>query len=326
MCGRVGPGGEGITGRRELAADETAGTRRLLTTSAGTHLGSFTRLDWAIFLSIGGIWGSSFLLIAIGLDAFEPGLVTWLRILFGAGVLWLVPASRRRVRREDAARLVALSALWVAIPFTLFPIAEQSISSGLTGLLNGALPIFAVTIGSLMLRRLPGRTQALGLIVGFAGVATIAVPSAGEGSSEALGVGLVLAATVCYGLAINIATPLTQRYGSLPVMARMLALASLWTAPLGLVGLAGSGFAWRSLLAVSALGMVGTGFAFVLMGRLVSRVGSSRASFATYLIPVVAMVLGVVFRDEALHPSSIVGVALVIAGATLASRRERPAG
>jgi drug/metabolite transporter (DMT)-like permease len=297
----------------------------VLTTSAGTHLGPFTGLDWAMFLSIGGIWGSSFLLIAIGLDAFEPGLVTWLRIVFGAAVLWLVPAARRGVRREDVARLVAISVLWVAIPFTLFPIAERSISSGLTGLLNGALPIFAVTIGSIMLRRLPGRTQALGLFVGFAGVATIAVPSAGEGSSEALGVVLVLSATVCYGLAINIAAPLTQRYGSLPVMARMLALASLWTAPFGLVGASGSGFAWRSLIAVGALGVLGTGAAFVLMGRLVSRVGSSRASFATYLIPVVAMVLGVVFRDEALHPSSIVGVALVIAGASLASRKERPA-
>jgi drug/metabolite transporter (DMT)-like permease len=308
-----------------VGSEEPSGTRRdrVLTTSAGTHLGAFTGIDWAIFLSIGGIWGSSFLLIAIGLDAFEPGLVTWLRILFGAAVLWLVPAVRRRMRREDLPRLVAISVLWVALPFTLFPLAEQSISSGLTGLLNGALPIFAVTIGSLMLRRLPGRTQAVGLVVGFAGIGAIALPSVGEGSSQALGVALALLATVCYGVAINIAAPLTQRYGSLPVMARMLALASLWTAPFGLVGLGGSRFEWTSLLAVAALGVLGTGVAFVLMGRLVSRVGSQRASFATYLIPVVAMVLGVVFRDESVHPASIVGVALVIVGATLASRKER---
>jgi drug/metabolite transporter (DMT)-like permease len=185
------------------------------------------------------------------------------------------------------------------------------------------MPIFAVTIGSLMLRRLPRRIQLVGLAVGFVGVAGIALPRVAEGSSQALGVGLVLLATVCYGVAINIATPLTQRYGALPVMARMLALASLWTAPLGLVGLGGSAFAWDSLLAVGALGVMGTGVAFVLMGRLVGRVGSARASFATYLIPVVAMVLGVVFRDEELHLSSVSGVVLVIAGAFLASRRER---
>jgi drug/metabolite transporter (DMT)-like permease len=294
-----------------------------MSTSVGTHAGAFTPLDWALFLSVGGIWGASFLFIAIGLEAFEPGVVTWLRILFGASVLWLMPAARTPLAPGDGPRLVALSLLWVAVPFTLFPIAEQSISSGLTGLLNGAMPIFAVTIGSLMLRRVPRHVQLAGLVVGFAGVAGIALPRVAEGSSQAVGVGLVLLATVCYGVAINIATPITQRVGSLPVMARMLALAALWTAPLGLAGLGDSAFAWDSMLAVGALGVMGTGVAFVLMGRLVSRVGSARASFATYLIPVVALVLGVVFRDEELHLSSVLGIALVIAGALLASRRER---
>jgi drug/metabolite transporter (DMT)-like permease len=294
----------------------------VFSTAAGTHLGAFEAVDWLLFVSIGAIWGSSFLLIAIGLEAFEPGVVTWVRILFGAAVLWLVPAARVPVAPADRVRLGALSVLWVAVPFTLFPIAEQSISSGLTGLLNGAMPIFAVTIGSLMLRRLPRRIQLLGLVVGFVGVASIALPRVTEGSSQALGVSLVLIATICYGVAINIAAPLTQRYGALPVMARMLALASLWTAPLGLLGLGGSTFAWNSMVAVACLGVFGTGIAFVLMGRLVGRVGSARASFATYLIPVVALVLGIAFRDEELHLSSVIGVVLVIAGAALASRRE----
>jgi drug/metabolite transporter (DMT)-like permease len=213
----------------------------------------------------------------------------------------------------------------VGVPFTLFPLAQQWISSGLTGLLNGSLPIFATTIGALMLHRLPGRAQTIGLIVGFAGVAAIAAPSLAEGSNEALGVVLVLVAVGCYGVAINIAAPLTQRYGSLPVMNRMLALAVLWTAPLGIAGLTGSSFAWGPLAAIAALGALGTGLAFVLMGRLVSRVGSSRASFATYLIPVVALVLGAVFLDETVQALSIVGIGLVIAGALLASRKERGA-
>jgi drug/metabolite transporter (DMT)-like permease len=70
---------------------------------------------------------------------------------------------------------------------------------------------------------------------------------------------------------------------------------------------------------------MGTGVAFVLMGRLVARVGSARASIATYLIPVVALILGVVFRDETVRVAAVVGVALVIAGAALASRKERAA-
>jgi drug/metabolite transporter (DMT)-like permease len=295
-----------------------------MSTTAGTHLGAFTPVDWAMFLSIGVIWGSSFLLIAIGLDAFAPGLVTWLRIIFGASALWLVPAARSKMQREDVPRLVAVSVLWVAIPFTLFPLAEQHIASGVTGLINGAVPIFAVAVGSIMLRRAPGRMQALGLAVGFLGIVAIALPSFSEGASEAIGVLMALLAVACYGVAVNIVTPLTQRYGSLPVMARVVGLGAIWTMPFGIVSIPASSFAWASFVAVAVLGVVGTGLAFVLMGKLIARVGT-RATFAIYLTPVVALILGAVFRDEVIHVLSIVGIVLVIAGALLASRKERGA-
>jgi threonine/homoserine efflux transporter RhtA len=88
----------------------------------------------------------------------------------------------------------------------------------------------------------------------------------------------------------------------------------LWTAPFGGWGLGRSSFARGSLIAVAVLGAVGTGIAFVLMGRLVSRVGSTRAAFANYLIPVVAMLLGAVFRNETIRATSVVGIVLVIGG------------
>ena len=301
----------------------TGPTRRgVLTTSEGTHRGAFTPADWGLFAAIGLIWGSSFLFIAIGLEAFAPGLITWLRVLFGAGALWLMPAARLAVDRADRPRLVAVSFLWVAIPFTLFPLAEQHITSGLTGLLNGTLPIAVAAIGSLMRRRLPGRRQLVGLAIGFAGIALIALPAAGEGSSEAIGVLMVLAAVACYGVAANIAGPLTERYGSIPVMARMVGLAAIWTTPFGLWSIPSSSFAWDALAAVAALGVLGTGVAFVFMGTLVARVGPTRAAFAVYLVPVVALILGAVFRDEAIVIWSVIGVALVICGAILASRAE----
>jgi drug/metabolite transporter (DMT)-like permease len=299
-------------------------SRSVLSTSAGTHTGAFTTLDWALFISIGTIWGSSFLFIAIGLRAFEPGLVTWLRVAFGAGVLWLVPGVRRPIDRADRPRVLAISILWVAVPMTLFPFAEQRISSGLAGLVNGCLPIFAAVVAALMLRRMPRRVQLAGLAVGFIGVVAIALPALGAGSSEAIGLLMVVVAVACYAVAVNIATPITQRYGSLPVMARMLALGTLWTAPLGLWSLPRSSFAWGPFLAVVALGMLGTGFAFVLMGRLVARVGSTRGSFSIYVTPVVALILGAVFLDESVHPLSVAGIGLVIAGAVLASRKEAP--
>ena len=295
---------------------------RILSTSAGTNQEAFAPLDWMLFVSIGLIWGSSFLLMDIGLEDFKPGLITWMRVGLGAAVLGFVPGARRRIEPGDRPRLIALSFMWVAIPFTLFPIAQQYINSAVAGMLNGAVPIFAAVIATFLLRKLPHGAVLVGVVLGFIGVAAISLSSGAGDSSEALGVGLILLATLCYGLAINIAAPINQKYGSLAVNAQMLAYATLWTAPLGITGLLQSAFAWDSFLAIAAAGAVGTGLAFVIMGSLVGRVGSTRASFITYLIPVVALVLGVVFRNDHVTVISLIGVVLVIGGALLASRRE----
>jgi drug/metabolite transporter (DMT)-like permease len=300
-------------------------SRSVLSTSAGTHPGSFSPLDWTFFACIGSIWGASFLFIDIGLNAFEPGLVTWLRIVLGAAVLAFLPGARRRIDRADRPRLVALSLLWIAVPMTLFPFAEQRISSGLAGLVNGSLPVFVAAVGAIMLRRLPHRLHAAGLILGIVGVGAIAAPALSEGAREAAGLAMVFLAVLCYGFAVNIAAPITQKYGALTVTARMLALGAVFTAPLGLRSIGGSRFAWGPLAAVGVLGVLGTGLAFVMMGRLVSRVGSTRASFAIYTTPVVALILGAVFRHETVRAVSVAGIALVIAGALLASRKEAPA-
>jgi drug/metabolite transporter (DMT)-like permease len=298
---------------------------RILSAAHGTHRGAFAGIDWLLFLAVGTIWGSSFLFMAIALEAFSPGLVTWLRILSGAGALWLVSGVRgAQIDRGDRIRLLFLSISWVAIPFTLFPVAQGSVSSAIAGMLNGAVPIFAAVIASILHRRAPASSQVIGIPVGFLGVAAIALTAAGEGPSQLVGVVLILVATICYGIAFNIATPLQQRYGSLPVMARILAIGAVLTTPFGLWSLPGSGFAWSALAATGAVGVLGTGVAFVLMGRLVGRVGPTRASIVGYLIPVVALGLGVLFRGDDVDPLALLGVALVIAGAYLTSRREVP--
>jgi drug/metabolite transporter (DMT)-like permease len=300
---------------------------RLLTTSHGTNREAFTGKDWALFSSLSLIWGASFLFMAIGLDHFHPGLVTWLRVGFGAAVMAALPKARRTpIPRDDTMRLGALGLIWIAIPLTLFPIAQQWIDSAVAGMLNGAMPLFTAIIASVLLRHLPGRLQTLGLLVGFGGILSIALPSARSGSTAAIGVALVLLATVCYAFATNIVAPIQQRYGSVAVMARVLWTAFALVTPYGIYGLAKSSFGWDSLLAVMAVGLLGTGLAFAMMGTLVGSVGPTRASFITYLIPVVALLLGVVFRGEVVSPVAILGSLLVIAGALLASRREVPDG
>ncbi len=296
------------------------GQNRILERTTSSNTGAFSARDWGLFWGIALIWGASFLLIAIGLESLHPGVITLGRVGLGAVALMALPGARRKIDRADRRNLVVLSLLWTGIPFTLFPIAEQYINSAVTGLLNGAMPIFAALVAAVFLRDFPRGAQLAGLVTGFVGVTLISAPSLGEGSSEALGVGLVLLATVCYGFAVNIAAPLQQRYGSIAVMAKMLALATVWTLPYGIYGLAESSFSVRSTIAVAVLGIMGTGVAFAIMASLVGSVGSTRASFITYLIPFVSLALGVAFLGDEVSPVAVIGVVLVVGGAFLASR------
>ncbi len=292
---------------------------------------AFRATDWALFLGIATIWGSSFLLIDIGLDALEPGLITFVRVGLGAITLAAIPRATAResgrvsgrIDRADRPRLFALSVFWVAVPFTLFPLAEQHINSATTGLLNGATPIFTALVAAVVYRNRPGGALLAGLAAGFVGVVLISVPTIDQGASEALGVAMVVFATLCYGVAINVSAPLLQRYGSLAVMSRVLVLATVWTAPFGLAQVAGSTIEFGPLVAVIALGVIGTGLAYLIMATLVERVGGTRASFITYLIPVVSLLLGVGFRDDAVAAPALVGITLVIAGALAAGRGRR---
>jgi drug/metabolite transporter (DMT)-like permease len=269
------------------------------------------------------MWGSSFLLIEIGLDHFRPTAVTLLRLMFGAATLAVIPAARKPIPRSDLPATALLGLVWMAVPLLLFPIAQQEIDSSLAGMLNGAVPLFSAAVGALIYRRLPGSRQLVGLFIGFLGVVVISWPAVQGAHATAFGVGLAVLATLLYGIAFNIAVPLEQRNGALPVIWRAQLFALVLVAPVGVVGVAQSTFSWTSLLAVAALGCFGTALAFVAFTTLMGRVGAARGAVTIYFLPIVAIVLGVVFRDETLAAASLVGTALVTVGAYLTSRRER---
>ncbi|MBW3664890.1 MAG: DMT family transporter [Actinobacteria bacterium] len=298
---------------------------RLITTSAGTNLDAFGTREWGLLAAIASIWGSSFLFMEIGLDAFHPTVVTMARVGLGAATLALVPRARRPVDAEDRLRIAFLGLIWIAIPLTLFPVAQQWIDSALAGMLNGGMPIATAAIATLMLRRLPPARQVAGIVIGFLGIVLISLPGLRGAEATALGTGLVLIAIVLYGLAANVAVPLQQRYGALPVLLRAQLAALVVVVPAGLFGLPYSSWDTASAIAMVPLGTLGTGLAFVAMTVLVGRVGGPRGSVAIYFVPIVAIVLGIVFRDEAVAVISLVGTAVVIAGAWLTSRREVPA-
>lgn len=296
--------------------------RRLLETSGGSLTEAFGPREWTLLSAIALMWGSSFLFIDLGLASFRPGVVTLARIALGAASLALVPRARTPVDAGDLPRIALLGVVWMAIPLSLFPLAQQWVDSSVAGMLNGAMPIFTVVWSVLLLRRMPRPRQLSGFAVGFLGVVAISAPGLADADATALGTGLILVAVVLYGLAANLAVPLQQRYGALPVLLRAQLAALVVVTPIGLLQLEGSTWAWSSALAMLPLGVLGTGLAFVLMTTLVGRVGGPRGAVAIYFAPIVAIILGVALLGEAVHPAALLGTALVLVGAWLTSRRE----
>src|SRR4051795_5135504 len=246
--------------------------------SAATNQKHASTADWLLVTVPGIIWGASFLFIAEGLRAVGPNGVTFARILVGFLTLAVVPAARRPVAKADRGGTALLGLVWMAFPLSMFPFAEERVSSALTGMLNAAVPLFAVIVAAVLARRLPSRGVAGGLTVGMAGAVLMAWPTLHEGRSSVVGVLLILAALISYGFAINLARPLQQRNGALPVIWRAQAAALVLTAPLGISDVLHARWAIGPVLALLALGVLGTGVAFVIITIAAGRVGSTRAS------------------------------------------------
>jgi drug/metabolite transporter (DMT)-like permease len=272
--------------------------------------------DWMLLVVPGVIWGASFLFIAEGLEAVAPNGVTFTRIAIGFLTLSLFPSARKPVARADWAATAALGVLWLAFPLSMFPFAEQRVSSALTGMLNGATPLFVAAVASLIARRLPERGVVVGLIVGFGGAVIMALPALG-GSSSAFGVGLIVAALVSYGIALNIARPLQQRNGAIPVVWRALGVALILTAPLGMRDVLQAEWTLRPVLALLCLGAGGTAIATILAATAAGRMGATTASATAFLIPVVALLLGVIVRHEPVAMVSLAGAAVCLLGAAI---------
>jgi len=296
--------------------------RKLVSTAAGLHAGAFGWMEWALIAATALMWGSSFLWIAEALESLAPTSVALVRLVLGAIALGVTRRARAPVEKADLGRIAFLGVVWMAVPLLLFPIAQQWVDSSIAGMVNGGAPLFAALIAAILLRRIPGRVQSAGLAVGFLGVVLIALPSVTDAGGSPLGVGLLLVATILYGLAVNLSVPLTQRYGALPVLWRAQLTAIALTAPFGIVGFSDSSWAWSGAVAMLLLGVLGTGLAFVAMAELGKRVGPTRGAIGIYFIPVVAMVLGVAFRSETVAGLAAVGTVLVIFGAWLNSREE----
>ena len=250
------------------------------------------------------------------------GTLVLVPVALGAAVVGLFGKSRLPIDLADRRRVWMLGLIWIAIPLTLFPIAQQWIDSSVAGMLNAGVPIATVAWATILLGKAPGWRTLLGIGIGFIGAVAIFLPEVQDSSATALGAVLVVVAVILYGLSANLAVPLQQRYGALPVLYRAQLAALVVVVPLGLIQIPGSTWAWNSALAMIPLGALSTGLAFVLMTTLLGRAGGPRGSVSIYFVPLVAIALGVAVLDESVVPLALVGTGLVVIGAWITSRRE----
>ena len=292
------------------------------------HQSRYGRSANGLLIAIPGlIWGASFLFIAEGLKAMGPSGIPFVRLFIGFATLTLFPAARKPVTRSAWPAIVLVGVLWFAFPLSMFPFAEQRVSSALTGMLNAVVPLFTAIVAWVFTARVPERRVIAGVTVGLMGAGLMAWPAMHAGHSNVVGVLLILAAVVSYGFALNLARPLEQQYGALPVILRAQMVAVVLTAPLGIPAVLAARWTPAPFFSLLVLGALGTGIAFALLATAAGRVGATRASSAAFLIPTVALLLGVLVRGEKVATLSIIGSAVCVTGAWLMRcapiRRER---
>jgi drug/metabolite transporter (DMT)-like permease len=279
------------------------------------------------FVLLAVIWGSSFLFIKVGVRELHPFYVTLGRVGAGALVLLAVLAvARDRLPRDPRlwGHLFVVAAVANAVPYTLFGYAEQRISSVLAGIWNATTPLVALPLAALMLRteRMTVR-RGLGVALGFVGVLVVLGVWRGVGGAGLTGQLMCFIAAACYGLALpyqrRFVTDRPESGTALAAVQLLLATAQIAVvAPL----FAGAPPAPASLSAdvvgsVLALGVLGTGLAFVLLFRVIRAAGATTASTVTYVIPLFATLIGVIGLGERLAWYEPVGGLVVLAGVAI---------
>jgi drug/metabolite transporter (DMT)-like permease len=276
------------------------------------------------YLALAAIWGTSFLLIKVGVRELHPLWLTFGRVLAGAATLGvLLVVTRDRLPRDRAVwgHLTVVATVGVTLPFTLFGFGEQRVSSVLAGIWNAATPLVALPLAVLAFRteRMTVR-RAAGIAVGFAGVLVVLGVWRGVGGAQLTGQLMCFGAAMCYAVAIPYQKRFVAGGGgsgvSLAAAQLIIALVQLAVCAPLLAGAPPSpaGLSPEVLLSVLALGALGTGLAFVLNLRVIRVAGASTSASVTYLMPVVATLVGVlVLREEPLW-NQAVGALIVLTG------------
>lgn len=283
---------------------------------------------YSLLISLGLIWGTSFILIKKGLISFTPLQVGTLRILIGS--VALLPFSIPRLSKLNLRDLglISLSGfLGSFFPSLLFSIAGTRIMSSVSGSLNATTPFFTILVGALAFRQKPGLTKILGLLLGLMGCIVLSFSKVESWDKIEINAfaGLLLMATLMYGLNINLVKYFLAgkepiAISSLSIFVPGIISGLLLFGPLNVFGtFKAQPEAGFSLACVALMGLMGTAFSSVLFNRLIQQTSPTFASSCTYLIPVFAILWGLLDGEKIL-PVQLLGVLGVLAGVLLVTR------
>ena len=285
--------------------------------------------NWIVlYVALGIVWGCSFIFIKLGLEFLTPFGVAFVRCALGAATL-LAWARYKKIAlpksRKIWLHLWVVSLLLNVIPGVFFALAETEVTSILAGIINAVTPLMTLLAIALVTRdEKPKFYQVLGILIGFIGVLTVLGVWKGLGENPLWAIFVLLAAVTCYGFSF----PYSRRF-ILPhkIQPESMAAAQVTTGAITLLpfflydGISQTAYLPGPVFAMIALGILGSGFAYIWNFKIMTIAGSAIASSVTYLTPVVAVIVGVIFLKERLFWYEPVGALIVLLAVAIGQNR-----
>jgi drug/metabolite transporter (DMT)-like permease len=288
-----------------------------------------TRGDWLLLLALGVMWGTSYVWIKVAVQTLPTFTLIAARLGIGLTLLVGVALARRLELPRNPriyGHLLVMALINIVIPFTLITNAEQQVNSNLAAIINGAVPLFVVVLAALFLHDEPLTANRLGgIVVGYVGVIVLVAPGllasgaggtiSGElaliGSTLAYAAGAVYARAKMRGVAPLVPALFQVAFAFVVITAIAFAaerpLAASWPG--------------ETIFAIAWLGIFGSGLAYIVNFRLLSRIGAGGTSVLAYLLPIVGIVSGFFVRGEPVDITLVIGTALILGGIGLASSK-----
>lgn len=281
-------------------------------------------------LLLSAVWGASFILIKLAGADLPPVWVAVGRLTFGAFFLWTVLklGGHKLPPRRLLGALVVVGILNNALPFCLFAWGEQTVPSSIAAILNATTPIWALLLGVMLGSAHATRLTAAGVVLGFLGVLGVVYGhSTGDtASAHGFAFGVILIAIASFSYAAGAVAAKRWLQGVEPVVIATFQLSMAWLVllPLAAFGPHPTALHLKSLAAVTVLGVLGSGLAYLMFFRLLANISPTRTVAVTYLLPIWGLFWGFIAGEE-IRWTALASVAVVLAGLVLLNLRTKPA-